>query len=402
MVPRLRTIRNRVRQRRHPARQRRRTVRMRLTVLCGGLLLASGAVLLAVTYTLVVGAFPLAATFKRSARGPSAVSSPGPDLAGLAQAARERNADLHHLLAEYAVTLAVLAVVSAGAGWLVAGRLLRPLRKITAAARDISASNLHARLAMHGPDDELKELGDTFDSLLSRLDSAFRSQRQFIANASHELRTPLTLERILLEAALADPGPTTDTWRSACERALAAAQRQERLIDALLTLTRSEAGIGRHEPLDLADLAGQVLTAHQAAAQAQGLPLSASLGAAPARGNPSLIERLITNLVDNAIRHNIRHGQVVVTTGTSHGHATLCVLNTGPVVPATETGRILQPFHQLDADRSRPSGGFGLGLSIVQAIAAAHTADIAVRARPEGGLEITVSFPEPHPSRRRG
>jgi signal transduction histidine kinase len=380
----------------NPFRQPRRTVRMRLTVLCGGLLLASGTILLAVTYTLVVGAFPLAATFKRSAGGPGPASSPDPALAGLTQAARERSADLHHLLAEYAVTLAVLAVVSAGAGWLVAGRLLRPLRKITAAARDISVGNLHERLAMHGPDDELKELGDTFDSLLGRLDGAFRSQRQFIANASHELRTPLTLERTLLEAALADPSPTTRTWRSACERALAAGQQQERLIDALLTLARSEAGPGRHEPLDLADITGQILAGHQAAAQTRGLHLSASLGAAPARGNPSLIERLITNLVDNAIRHNIPHGHVAVTTGTSHGHATLSVVNTGPLVPATETDHIFQPFHQLDADRSSRKGGFGLGLSIVQAIAAAHAADVVVRARPEGGLEITVRFPATH------
>jgi signal transduction histidine kinase len=382
--------------------QPRRTVRMRLTVLCGGLLLASGAVLLAATYTLVTGAFPVAATVKHAASGSHAVSSADPAPAGLAQAARERGADLHHLLVEYTVTLAVLAVVSAGAGWLVAGRMLRPLREITAAARDISVSNLHERLAMHGPDDELKELGDTFDSLLGRLDTAFRSQRQFIANASHELRTPLTLERTLLEAALADPSPTSQTWRSACERALAAGQQQERLIDALLTLARSEAGAGRHEPLDLAAITGQILADHQAAAQAQALRLSASLGAAPAKGSPPLIERLITNLVDNAIRHNIPSGHVAVTTRTSHGHATLSVRNTGPLVPATETDRIFQPFHQLDANRSRRNGGFGLGLSIVQAVAAAHAADVTVRVRPEGGLEITVRFPEPAGPEARG
>ncbi len=381
--------------------QPRRTVRMRLTVLCGGILLISGAILLAVSYALVVGAFPLTATYKHSARGPGPVSSPRPDLAGLAQAARERNADLHHLLLEYVITLAVLAVASAAAGWLVAGRLLRPLRKITAAARDISVSNLHERLAMHGPDDELRELGDTFDSLLGRLERAFRSQRQFIANASHELRTPLTLERTLLEAALADPSPTTRTWRSACERALAAGQQQERLIEALLTLAHSEAGPGQHEPLDLAKIAGQVLAAHQAAAQVQGLHLTAALGTAHARGSPPLIERLITNLVNNAIRHNIPNGHLTVTTGTSHGHATLSVLNTGPLIPAIETDHIFQPFHQLDADRSRRKGGFGLGLSIVQAVAAAHGAATVVRARPEGGLEITVHFPAPHPSRRK-
>jgi signal transduction histidine kinase len=377
-------------------RPRRRTVRMRLTLLCGGIILVSGAVLLAVTYTLVVGAFPLAATFRHSAAGPAA-PAPDPGPAGLAQAALERNADLHHLLAEYALTLAVLVVVSAAAGWLVAGRLLRPLRRITAAARRISASNLHERLAVHGPDDELKELGDTFDSLLGRVDSAFRSQRQFIANASHELRTPLTLERTLLEAALADPSPTADTWRSACERALAAGQQQERLIDALLTLARSEAGGGRDEPLDLADVAADVLAAHQAAAQSQGIGLTAALGAAPARGNPSLIERLVANLVDNAIRYNIPHGRVAVTTGTSDGRATVCVLNTGPLVPVTETEHIFQPFRQLDTDRARRTTGFGLGLSIVQAVAAAHAADIVVRAQPEGGLDIAVRFRAPPP-----
>jgi signal transduction histidine kinase len=286
-------------------------------------------------------------------------------------------------------------VVSLAVGWLVAGRMLRPLRNITAAARAASASNLGERLAMRGPDDELKELADTFDALLARLEAAFRSQRQFVANASHELRTPLTLERTLLEAALADPSPTTQTWRAACERAVAAGQQQERLIEGLLTLARSEAGPGCAEPVDLGDVAGQVVAAHEAAAQARGLRLCASLGPAPASGHPSLIERLVTNLVDNAIRHNVPSGRIAVTTGTRNGHAMLSVVNTGPPVPSPEIDHIFQPFHQLNADRSGGRGGSGLGLSIVQAVATAHSAVMSVRPGADGGLEIAIRFPRP-------
>lgn len=372
----------------------RPTVRMRLTTLCGGTLLVSGTILLAVTYALVEGAFPVASTFSRSAGGSGQAVS-GRDLAGLARAAQQRDADIHHLLVEYAIALVALAAISVAVGWLVAGRILRPVRNITAAVRDISVSNLHERLSMNGPDDELKELGDTFDALLGRLENAFGSQRQFIANASHELRTPLTLERTLLEAALADPSPTTQTWRSACERALAAGQQQERLIETLLTLAQSEAGPSRCEPLDLAGLTSQVLAARTAVAEERGLALTASLSPALARGNPSLIERLVTNLVDNAIRHNVPDGRVAVTTGTSDGQASLCLRNTGPRVPGTRVDEMFRPFRQLNGERTRGRGGFGLGLSIVQAVATAHGAAISVQPQPAGGLEITVRFPAP-------
>src|SRR6516162_3260679 len=271
------------------ARLPRRTVRLRLTLLYGGLFLLSGAVLLAVTYVLVVSATD-GVIFKgqngsqvsvhgsHNGTGPNgggqppAVQTSGGGTSGLspsqllakarrleAQAARQHAAELNQLLIQSGLALTGMAVLSIGLGWLVAGRVLRPLRTITAAAREISATNLHERLALGGPDDELKELGDTFDGLLARLEASFSAQRQFVANASHELRTPLARQRVLSQVALADPDATVEALRAAHERVLAAGAEQEQLIEALLTLARGQAGLSTREPFDLAELAGQVL-----------------------------------------------------------------------------------------------------------------------------------------------
>jgi signal transduction histidine kinase len=260
-------------------------------------------------------------------------------------------------------------------------------------ARAISATSLHKRLALGGPNDELSQLAGTFDDLLDRLEAAFAAQRRFVANASHELRTPLTLERALLEANLTDPDATIDSFRATSERLLALSQQQEQLTDALLTLASSERGLDRHEPFDLAALADEALQNRAPELQSLGLHMDATLQPAPSTGDPRLVERLIANLLDNATRHNIAAGHIQITTHDRAGRAVLAVSNSGPHIPAGELDRLLQPFQQADANRASNGGGRGLGLSIVHAIAVAHNATLALRPQPEGGLHVEVSFP---------
>jgi signal transduction histidine kinase len=292
-----------------------------------------------------------------------------------------------------AATLAGLVVLSLGVGWLIAGRFLRPLRAITATARDISASSLDQRVALGGRDDEFRELGKTLDGLFGRLEASFDSQRRFVANASHELRTPLTAERTLLQVALADPDADAASLRAACQDVLVLGEQQERLIDALLTLACSERGLDRRDPFDLADVAGKVLGDRRAEAERRGIRVETALAAAPAAGDPSLAESLVANLVDNALQHNLRGGQAEVSTGTADGRAVLTVRNTGRLVPPAEVDRLFQPF-QRASERTGHDGGHGLGLAIVGAIAAAHDAGLTATPRPGGGLDIEVRFAE--------
>jgi len=289
--------------------------------------------------------------------------------------------------------LAILAVLALGAGWLLAGRVVRPLLTITSSARHISASNLHQRLQVSGPGDEFTELGETLDDLFARLEASFESQRRFVANASHELRTPLAAERTLLQVALADPGASTETLRSACREALALGEQQETLIGALLTLATSERGLERRERFDLAGIAQKVITDQEAAAGRRGIQIDAVLQPAAATGDPGLAESLVANLVDNAVRHNRPDGRVQVSVTASDGQAVLAVSNTGEPVPPAEVGRLFQPFQRLGADRVRGAGGHGLGLAIVRAIADAHGALLAATPGPGGGLAVQVTFP---------
>ncbi len=311
---------------------------------------------------------------------------------GSVQAA-QRAADSHELLVNSGIALAIVAVLALLAGWLVAGRMLRPIRTITRTARRISSTSLHERLALDGPQDELKELGDTLDDLFGRLDAAFEAQRQFVANASHELRAPLTRQRALIQVALADPDANLGSLRTAHERVLASERQLEQMIDGLLTLTRGQAGLERREHLDLAAIASKALLACEPEAAARGLDVRAALIPAPTAGDPRLMERLIANLLDNAIRHNIPEGHVEITTGTDHQHAFLRVTNSGPAIPAEELPRLLQPFQRLDGTRTTHGNGNGLGLAIVNAIAAAHRATLTAQPRPGGGLTVEVSFP---------
>src|SRR5215467_8464176 len=324
----------------------RRTVRLKLTLLYGGLFLASGAALLAVTYVLVEHRLPVAISTQGQVTGGGSVKEfcafngtgsggtatlPATGCATLlATANQERNAALDQLLEESGIALAIMTVVSIGLGWLVAGRVLRPLRTMTSAARRISARNLHQRLALDGPDDELSELGKTFNGLLARLERSFAAQRQFVANASHELRTPLARQRTLVEVALRDPSPTIGSLQAVCERVLATGEEQERLIETLLTLARSQRGLDRCEPLDLAAVAEVAAAAGEAGAQARGLRVHSALAKAPALGDLRLAERLAANLVDNAVRHNFPVGWIGVVRGLHAGRARLSAATTGP------------------------------------------------------------------------
>ncbi len=404
---------------RHP----QTTVRWRLTLLYGGLFLVSGVVLLAITYTLVDNASvngPGRQSFVQ-ANGPLnkllRPPSPTPSVfqakiipPGLAARVRrlvrsqpgqiaislgrsdQRIADLHQLVEESAIALAVMTLLCGGLGWVVAGRVLAPLRTMTAATQEISEANLDRRLALAGPRDELRGLADTIDGLLGRLEGAFDAQRRFVANASHELRTPLTAARALLEMVMSDPNATVETYRTTCGQVLEESTQQEELIDALLTLAQGQRGIEHPERFDLAVIAGRALDAHRAEAAARGVYLDATLEPAPMSGDPRLVERLVSNLLDNAVRHNVAEGRVLVGVQALDGRATLTVANTGRVIPEAEVERLLRPFQRLGADRVGYREGLGLGLSIVAAVAAAHDATLDVRAAVCGGLEITVHF----------
>ena len=396
----------------------RRTIRLRLAVLYGSLFFLSGAVLLGIIYAGVAHthgvystAFPAPVIRKELRGSPSGIQPGGvggsrekveetsrSSLPGGAAVrvfdAGQHGADVRVLAFVSVIALVAMAALSMGLGWLVAGRVLRPLRTITGAAREISATDLHRRLALAGPDDEFKELGDTFDGLLERLDASFQAQRQFVANASHELRTPLARLKTLAQVALADPNASVESLRAAHDRVLASEQQLEQLIDALLSLASSERGPDRRQPVDLAELAGEVLAERRDEIERRGLRLHATLDPARIQGDPQLLERLGANLIDNAIRHNIAGGRIEVATTTTAEAAVLSVANDGAVVPVEELERLQAPFERLGAARTSPGDGHGLGLSIVHAIASAHGAQLGVSSRPEGGLAVKVRFPD--------
>ncbi|HTB50557.1 MAG TPA: ATP-binding protein [Solirubrobacteraceae bacterium] len=391
----------------------RYTIRLRLAVLYSGVFLILGTLLLAIiflsvrhsTHGTVVSA--QGAVAKLVEHRHLGIAPPGStltvvpeSLAGQEQAHKlgavavdVNSSDLHQLLVWSVFALAIMAIASVALGWVLAGRVLRPLQVITATARELSATNLHERLALSGPNDELRELGDTFDELLGRLESSFEAQRQFVANASHELRTPLTLERAILEVTLADPDASATSLRTACERVLSIGEQQEHMIDALLTLARSERGLERQEPLLLDTLAGKVLEERGEEAARRGLRLDNKLERAPTAGDRQLIERLIANLLDNAIHHNSPHGWVTVATALDAGAAVLTVSNSGPLIEPEELASLMRPFQRLGIDRTGHGDGHGLGLSIVEAIATAHGAILTVQPHAAGGLQAEVRFP---------
>jgi len=379
----------------------RRTIRLRLALLYGGVFFVSGAILLALIYGAVAHthrgyaqALPAPLIHSSSSQAVSPPRLP-PGIEGVKVSvvdSDQRVADLQVLAIVSALALAVMAAVSMGLGWLIAGRVLRPLRTITGAARDISATNLHQRLALAGPDDEFKELGDTFDGLLGRLEQSFQAQRQFVANASHELRTPLARLKTLAQVALSDPDASVESLRAAHERVLAAEQQLEGLIGALLNLAGSERALEHREPVDLTAVTEQVLAARRPEIEHRDLVLNATLHGARLEGNRQLIEQLVANLLDNAIDHNVAGGHVDITTTTRAGQAILSVANDGPVIAAEDLDRLQQPFQRFGTERTSHGDGHGLGLSIVYAIATAHGASLAVNPQPAGGLRAEVRF----------
>jgi signal transduction histidine kinase len=394
----------------------RRTARLRLTVLYGCLFAVAGAGLLAVTFWLFERATAGTVTasgrsYRRVIRrlvcaavrfGPSPPGKPRlghpltcGQLLNLQSLALNRvhAIDLHTLLIQSAIALAVMAALAVALGWLVAGRVLRPLRVITATTRRISATSLHERLELAGPDDEFTELADTLNELLGRLEASFTAQRHFAVNASHELRTPLTLDRTLLQVALRDSAATVEQWRSTGQEVLASGRQQERLLEALLTLASSEAGLTHREPVDLPELTAAALRAASTKIERRRIEVETSISPARLLGDPDLIERLVANLLDNAVRHNVPGGTIEFSTAHPDGRAVLSVGNSGPVIPPAEVDRLFRPFQRLATARTSNGDGHGLGLSIVRAIATAHGADVTARARPEGGLHIEVSFP---------
>jgi signal transduction histidine kinase len=306
-----------------------------------------------------------------------------------AGAAAQRGSTLAHLLVYSLLGLAGVTLLAVGAGWLVAGRILRPIHRITEAARTASEQNLSERISLQGPRDELRDLADTFDAMLERLDLAFTGQRQFIANASHELRTPLTVMRTSIDVVLAKPAPTSDELVSMASDIRDAVDQAERLIEALLVLARNEQARVLTEPLDLAAVAEDSLEGRSA----DGITTIATLDEAPVTGDRVLLERLITNLLDNAERYNVAGGTVAVSTLTQDGVSVLRVVNTGAVVAADQVDRLFLPFTRLD-DRLRHDG-FGLGLTLVASIAAVHGGAVEALAVPTGGLDITVRLPRP-------
>ena len=384
------------------------TVRVRLTLLYSGLFAACGTILVIITYALLAANLPTSTDGKNSndvapaefiAQCTKLTSDPEADPATVQKckmayqeglktgAADQREATLDNLLRYSIGTLAAVTVLAAIAGWFAAGRVLRPVHRITEAARNASEENLAARVALSGPRDELRELADTFDAMLDRLESSFEGRRRFIANAGHELRTPLTVMRTSVEVVLAKPDPTREELYGMGREVRDAVTHAQALIDALLTLARTDRGGIDRYCVDLATIAEDTLDA----AALNGTRLHTTLDPAPTSGDAILLERLAANLVENAVRYNVPEGAVWVTTTTAGGRALLTVDNTGPVVAPDAMALLFEPFRRL---RERTgAGGFGLGLAIVSSIAAAHGGQAHATARPDGGLTVTVSLP---------
>lgn len=422
----------------------RLTVRLRLTLLYGGLFLLAGAMLLALNYALVgqsidrrpeLGAIkvlnptvaakemiPVApgqfiysdpAVQARAIAAGAVIDQPltieGQPVADVFREYRDsvRDGTLSNLLTRSIQTLAGMSIVALLFGWAVAGRVLGPLHRMTATAKRLSEQNLHERIALDGPDDELKELADTFDAMLGRLESAFDSQRRFVANASHELRTPLSVMRTEVDVTLADPDASPQELRRMAEVVRDATRRCDALIDGLLVLARSDRGLSTQTSVDVAELAGNALAQAAGEAAAAGVSLRSRLEPVSFRGDAALLGRLIENLVENGLRHNVDGpgGWVELRTAALPGAepgVVVSVLNTGPAVDGDAVPGLFEPFRRLGRDRVGSPRGVGLGLSIVRSVATAHGGTVNAEPRPEGGLSITVALPVAQPLMANG
>ena len=409
----------------------RPSIRLRLTAWYAGIFLAMGIVLLAVSYAVVRHEFGrngervhvrvdetttlIAGGHPRTLRVRIAPGIPGDNAAPVRRLSPGERASYLHALGQYrsaadtadrralsrvlvlfALALVIVTFASVAAGWVVAGRALRPIARITATARSISERTLYERIALDGPRDELRELADTFDTMLARLEGAFESQRRFVANASHELRTPLAIVRTELDVTLGDPDASEDDLRAMADVVRETNERMERLITSLLALARGEGSVDRTREADLAEAIAPALDGEPAFAPDGNLTLDAVLSPAPVLGEPVLLERLASNLVENAVRYNAAIGWVRVRTGVTRGEARLVVTNPGPPIPPEEAPLLTEPFRRLEASRSRTTGGYGLGLAVVRAIATAHGGTVELVAREQGGLKVAVTLPVAH------
>ncbi|WP_107431141.1 sensor histidine kinase, partial [Streptomyces alboverticillatus] len=385
----------------------RPTIRIRLTLLYGGMFLMAGVLLLTIIYLLAanalsVGSEPLIRLIDGSKVTVTGSTCPQLKSPGLTAddanriletcMQHQRAMALESLLRRSLLALLGLAVIAFAFGYAMAGRVLSPLGKITRTARRVAGTDLTRRIELGGPDDELKELSDTFDEMLDRLERAFTAQQRFVANASHELRTPLAINRTLLEVSLSDPAASPELQQLG-KTLLATNERSEQLVEGLLLLARSDNEIVDRKPVDLAEVASQALDQARTEAQAKGVELRGTRQPAVVQGNGVLLERIALNLVQNAVRYNSPDGWVEVTTLTRPGQAVLVVENTGPVVPAYEVDNIFEPFRRLRTERTRSDKGVGLGLSIVRSVARAHGGRITAEPREGGGLVMRVVLP---------
>ncbi|MEU5689286.1 two-component sensor histidine kinase [Streptomyces venezuelae] len=386
----------------------RPTIRIRLTLLYGGMFLIAGILLLSIIYLLAAQALNVGSDLPFRVTGRSSVSSSTcTNFQGLPEHPTEtqlnaalnecvnrmRQNALDNLLSRSLLALLGLAVIAFAFGYAMAGRVLSPLGRITRTARRVAGTDLSRRIELDGPDDELKELSDTFDEMLDRLERAFTAQQRFVGNASHELRTPLAINRTLLEVHLSDPGAPPELHQLG-KTLLATNERSEQLVEGLLLLARSDNQIVERKPVDLAEVANRAVDQVRAEADAKGVEIRGERGLAVVQGNGVLLERIALNLVQNAVRYNVHdEGWVEVTTEAQHGQAVLVVSNTGPVVPAYEIDNLFEPFRRLRTERTGSDKGVGLGLSIARSVARAHGGRIIAEPREGGGLVMRVTLP---------
>ncbi|MFE7860825.1 sensor histidine kinase [Streptomyces sp. NPDC101209] len=381
----------------------RPTIRIRLTLLYGGMFLIAGIMLLSIIYLLAAHALNVGSElpFKvlSGSVGSSTCNLPSQPSATELNSAmnacvnQQRQHALDDLLSRSLLALLGLAVIAFAFGYAMAGRVLSPLGRITRTARAVAGSDLSRRIELDGPDDELKELADTFDDMLERLQRAFTAQQRFVGNASHELRTPLAINRTLLEVHLSDPNAPVELQQLG-KTLLATNERSEQLVEGLLLLARSDNQIVERKPVDLAEVAAQAVDQVHAEAEAKGVVIRGEQKPAVVQGNGVLLERIALNLVQNAVRYNVpEDGWVEVTTEVQHGQAVLVVSNTGPVVPAYEIDNLFEPFRRLRTERTGSDKGVGLGLSIARSVARAHGGHISAQPREGGGLVMRVALP---------
>ncbi|MFD4559727.1 sensor histidine kinase [Streptomyces sp. NPDC058469] len=381
----------------------RPTIRIRLTLLYGGMFLIAGILLLSIIYLLAAHALNVGSDlpFKilegsvssKACNFPSSPSATEMNNAMNECVNEQRQHALDDLLSRSLLALLGLAIIAFAFGYAMAGRVLSPLGRITRTARAVAGSDLSRRIELDGPDDELKELADTFDEMLDRLQRAFTAQQRFVGNASHELRTPLAINRTLLEVHLSDPGAPIELQQLG-KTLLATNERSEQLVEGLLLLARSDNQIVERKPVDLAEVAEQAVDQVLGEAAAKGVVIRGEQKPSVVQGNGVLLERIALNLVQNAVRYNVpEDGWVEVTTEVQHGHAVLIVSNTGPVVPAYEIDNLFEPFRRLRTERTGSDKGVGLGLSIARSVARAHGGHISAQPREGGGLVMRVTLP---------